>query len=90
MKTLKLILAGLLVTFLFELGDSFAAESSATTQTVSGGGVQAKVTFLNLKSDDEPRFLIVPDRHSANLNGHDFKNLPALSDDTGKVYSPTA
>ena len=90
MKTLNLILAGLLLTIFFELGDSVAAESSATTQTVSGGGVAAKVTFLNLKSGDEPRFLIVLDTHSANLDGYDFKTLGVLRDDSGKVYSPTA
>jgi hypothetical protein len=78
-KTLITIMAGLLLNTLIGLGSSFAAESFAAVQSIAGGGVTARVTFLNPKSGDELRFQIVLD----------LKTLASLRDDTGKTFSPT-
>ncbi len=67
----------------------FGAESN-TTQTVSGGGVTVKVTYLNPKSRDEPRFEVVLDTHSVNLDAYDLKSTGILRDDAGRNYVPTA
>lgn len=66
----------------------FAVESKAT-QTVSGGGVTAKVTYLNPKSNDDPRFQVVLDTHSVSLDSYDLKSIAFLRDDTGKSYVAT-
>ena len=68
---------------------SLGAAEANTTQTVSGGGVAVKVTHLNPKSNDDPRFQVVLDTHSANLDGYDLKTIAVLRDDTGKSYLPT-
>lgn len=86
----KLFLTWLFLTGLVAHGESFGAAASDTTQTVSGGGVTAKVTYLNPRSNDDPRFLVVLDTHSANLDGYDLKTITVLRDDTGKSYLPTA
>ncbi|MEX0803296.1 MAG: hypothetical protein WD688_08275 [Candidatus Binatia bacterium] len=66
------------------------AADSEMTKTISGGGVTAKVTYLNPKdNNDEPRFQIVLDTHSANLDAYDLKTITALRDDTGKTYLAT-
>lgn len=69
--------------------ESFGAESNAT-QTISGGGVTAKVTYLNPKSSDGPRFEVVLDTHSVNLDSYDLKSIAFLRDDSGKSYAATA
>jgi len=88
-KTLGIILAGTLLNITIGLGIIIAAESLGTVQSVAGGGVTAKVTFLNPKSGDEPRFQIVLDTHSVNLDGYDLKALATLRDDAGKAYAST-
>jgi hypothetical protein len=88
-KTLLTIVAVLLLNISIGLAVSFPAESSGAVQSVAGGGVTAKVTFLNPKSVDEPRFQIVLDTHSVNLDGYDFKSLASLRDDAGKAYAST-
>jgi hypothetical protein len=90
MKTLSMKVAGLVLNLSIGLGLSIAAESLGTVQSVAGGGVTAKVTFLNPKSGDGPRFQIVLDTHSVNLDAYDLKTLASLRDDTGKTSSPTA
>lgn len=65
------------------------AADSEMTETVSGGGVTTKVTYLNPKSEDEPRFEIVLDTHSADLDRYDLKTMTALRDGTGKTYLAT-
>ena len=67
----------------------FAAADSGMTKTVSEGGVTAKVTYLNPKSNDEPRFQVILDTHSVNLDAHDVKTVAVLRDDTGKTYIAT-
>ena len=90
MKTLIIIAAGLLLKISIGLGFNFAAESAGAVQSVAGGGVTAKVIYLNPKNTDEPRFKIVLDTHSVNLDGYDLKTVAYLRDDTGKTSSPTA
>ena len=89
MKTLLTIVAVLLLDISIGLGVSFPAESSGVVQSVAGGGVTAKVTFLNPKSGDEPRFQIVLDTHSVNVDAYDLKSLASLRDDAGKAYAST-
>lgn len=88
MKARTLLLAGFILTAPIGSADSFGAAPSSLTQTDAGGGVTARVTYLNPKSSDEPRFQLVLDTHSVALDGYDLKNLTALRDDTGKDYLP--
>jgi len=44
---------------------------------------------LNPKKNDEPRFQVVLDTHSVNLDTYDLKSITVLRDDTGKSYLPT-
>ena len=90
MKARTLLFGGWLV--LNGLGGSseiLGAAESKMTQTISGGGVTAKATYLNPNSDDEPRFEIILDTHSADLNRYDLKTMTALRDGTGKTYLAT-
>ena len=64
------------------------AAASVSTQTVSGGGVTAKVTYLNPMSGGDLRFAVVLDTHSVSLDGYDLKTLSVLRDDRGKDYLP--
>ena len=70
------------------IGESFGAATAGTAQTVSGGGVTAKVTYLNPGGNDDPRFQVVLDTHSVGLDGYDLKSITVLRDDTGKSYPP--
>jgi hypothetical protein len=90
MKALAIVFAGLVLNGLLENGESFGAAASDATQTVSGGGVTAKITYLNPKSSDEPRFQVVLDTHSVALDSYDLKAISLLRDDTGKTYLPNA
>ena len=87
MKALILFLGSLFLTG--GHGVSFGAVATDATQTVSGGGVTAKVTYLNPKSNDDPRFQVVLDTHSVNLDSYDLKTITVLRDDAGKSYGPT-
>ena len=89
MKALAILLAALVLSGLLEKGESFGASTSNTAQTVSGGGVAAKITYLNPKSNEDPRFQVVLDTHSVALDGYDLKAISLLRDDTGKTYLPT-
>jgi hypothetical protein len=91
MKAWKLFVTGLLfLGGLMLVGESFAAPAAGATQTVAGGGVTAKVTFLNPKGADDARFQVVLDTHSVDLDSYDLKSIAVLRDDTGKIYVPTA
>lgn len=78
----------LLLMFLLAAAESFAAGAVGSTQTVSGGGVTVKVTYL-AQSEHESRFSVAMDTHSVNLEGYDLKALSILRDDTGIVLQPT-
>ena len=88
MKALAIVLAALVLSGLLEKGESFGASTSNTAQTVSGGGVAAKVTYL--KSNDDLRFQVVLDTHSVALDGYDLKAIIFLRDESGKTYLPNA
>ena len=65
------------------------AAAPALTRTHSGGGVTAKVTYLNPQGTEDTRFEISLDTHSVDLDSYDLKALSLLRDDAGKVYQPT-
>jgi hypothetical protein len=90
MKVSKLLITAIAMGFVFMAGETFGAAAPDATQSVAGGGVTAKVTFLNPKGADEPRFQLVLDTHSVNLDAYDLKSIAVLRDDTGKSYVPTA
>jgi hypothetical protein len=71
------------------LGVGFGAATSDLTRTHSGGGVTVKVTYLNAQGTDGPRFQVVLDTHSVNLDGYDLKSLSSLREETGKTYEVT-
>ena len=83
-----LFLSVLCLMGLLRIGESFGAAAAGTAQTVSGGGVTAKVTYLNPGSNDDPRFQVVLDTHSVGLDGYDLKSITVLRDDAGKSYPP--
>jgi hypothetical protein len=87
-KTLKLFLTAIFLGSLLAGGETFGAPAPGATQTISGGGVTAEVTYLNPKSGDEPRFQVVLDTHSVNLDAYDLKTITVLRDDTGKEHLP--
>jgi hypothetical protein len=90
MKALAIVFGGMVLSGLLGNGESFGAAASDATQAVSGGGVTAKVTYLNPKSSDDPRFQVVLDTHSVALDSYDLKALSLVRDDTGKTYLPNA
>jgi len=69
-------------------GDSFGAAAN-TPQTNSGGGVAAKVTYLNPGTTEDLRFQVVFDTHSVNLDAYDLKSIIVLRDEAGTSYAPT-
>ena len=90
MKVFNLLTTAIALGFLFMAGETFGAAASDATQSIAGGGVTAKVTFLNPKSADDPRFQVVLDTHSVNLAAYDLKKIAVLRDDTGKTYVAAA
>jgi hypothetical protein len=90
MNALRLQLATVLLAGLFVLGGyASAVAASADTQTVSGGGVTVAVTYTNPRAAEAPRFAIILNTHSVDLDGYDFKTLTLLRDEAGKTYAPT-
>ncbi|MBI2347689.1 MAG: hypothetical protein HYV05_03435 [Deltaproteobacteria bacterium] len=90
MKSQALLsLIGVILVGLSGTGQSFGAAASALTRTNSGGGVTAKVTYLNPEGLEGPRFQVVLDTHSVDLDAFDLKNVSVLRDDAGKDYQPT-
>jgi len=87
-KTFLTILAALIFSVALGRVASFGAAAAGSTQTVSGGGVTAKVTYLNPTSGEDLRFAVVLDTHSVNLDGYDLTTVSVLRDDTGKDYLP--
>ena len=89
MKVFLVLLAGLFLTGLLGINESFAATASHTTRTDTGGGVTVKVTYLNPQGTEDARFEISLDTHSVNLDSYDLKALSLLRDDAGKTSQPT-
>ena len=90
MRALTSFLVVLFLGSLTPATETFAAGASDLTQSVSGGGVTVKVTYLNPKSSEPPRFSAALDTHSVNLDSYELKSLALLRDEAGKVYRPTA
>jgi hypothetical protein len=90
MKFFKLLLITIALGFVMVSGKTSSAAASSATQTVAGGGVTVKATFLNPKDAADPRFQVVLDTHSVNLDTYDLKSIAVLRDDTEKTYVPTA
>ena len=89
MKKFKLLILALLLATAAVAGETFGAVAPNMSQNVAGGGVTAKVTYLNPKSPDEPRFQVVLDTHSVNLDIYDLKTISLLRDDAGNTYPAT-
>jgi len=87
-KTFLTIIAALIFGVALGRAVIFGAEAVISTQTVSGGRVTAKVTYLNSASGDDLRLAVVLDTHSVNLDGYDLKALSVLRDARGKDYLP--
>jgi hypothetical protein len=90
MKGFGVLLAGLFLTgSLLGNHEGFAAAAAGALQTVSGGGVTIRVTYLNPRNNEDPRFQVVLDTHSVNLGSYDLKALSVLRDEGGKNYVPS-
>jgi hypothetical protein len=90
MNVLGLLVSTIIFTSLLTGGKAFSAAASTATQSVAGGGVTVKVTYLNPKSNDGPRFQVMLDTHSVNLDVYDLKAIAVLRDESGTIYSPTS
>jgi hypothetical protein len=90
MNVFKSLIPALVLSSLIMTGVAFGAVASDKTQSVAGGGVTVKATYLNPKSNDDPSFQIVLDTHSANLDSYELERIAVLRDDTGKSYPPIA
>ena len=88
MNVFKVLITAMALISLMDAGEALGAAASNMTQTVGGGGVTIKVTYLNPRAADDPRFQIVLDTHPVNLDAYDFKSIAVLSDDAGKGYVP--
>lgn len=86
MKAFRLFTVTIALGIVLISGETFGAAAFNATQTVAGGSVTAKVTFLNPKGGDDPRFEVVLDTHSVNLDAYDLKSIAVLRDDAGKSY----
>jgi hypothetical protein len=85
-KTSIKILGGLLFSVLLLVDGTIDAIASDATQTVAGGGVTVKVTYLNPKSSDGARFQVALDTHSVNLDSYDLKTISVLRDDPAILF----
>ncbi len=88
MRTLKILIMGLILGGFLRGGESFGAAATDATQTVSAGGVTVKVTYL-AQTEHESRFLVALDTHSVDLDVYDLKANSILRDDTGMLLQPT-
>ena len=84
----KIVVIGLILSLLLAIGQSFGAVGTKSPQTVSGGGVTVKATYLE-QTEHETRFAVTLDTHSVNLDVYDLKANSMLRDDTGLAMEPT-
>jgi len=87
-KMLSIISAGLFLAGLFGLAQAPGAAAAGLTRTHSSGGVTVKVTYLNPGALNGPRFRVLLETHSVNLDGYNLKDLSLLRDSNGKSYLP--
>jgi hypothetical protein len=78
----------MLATIALGVGESPGAPPADLTRTHSGGGVSVKVTYLNPGDSNGPRFEVVLDTHSVNLDAYDLKQLSTLLDGATKPLQP--
>ncbi|HEY7560037.1 MAG TPA: hypothetical protein VIH18_35105 [Candidatus Binatia bacterium] len=88
MTTLKILSVALILGGFLRGAESFGAAAAGATQTVSGGGVTVKATYL-AQTAHESRFSVMLDTHSVNLDMYDLTALSVLRDDTGLTMQPT-
>ncbi|MBI2357561.1 MAG: hypothetical protein HYV04_01370 [Deltaproteobacteria bacterium] len=88
-KMISMLAVSLLAVGLLEVGEVFGAAASELARAHSGGGVTVKVTYLNPQGADGPRFQVVLDTHSVDLDAYDLKSLSSLRDGAGKPLKPT-
>ena len=79
----------IMLVILAESCKNTAATPAGPSQTHTGGGVTIKVTYLNAGSGDAPRFFMLLNTHSVDLDGYDLKSLSLVRDDKGNTFSPT-
>lgn len=84
----RIVVMGLIFSGLLTIGQSFGAAGTDSTQTVSGGGVTVKATYL-ARTKHEARFSVAMDTHSVDLDVYDLKANSILRDDTGLAMQPT-
>jgi hypothetical protein len=89
MRAFKTLMQGLVLMAFLWGAESFGAADTGAPQTVSGGGVTVKVTYL-AQTEHESRFLVALDTHSVDLSVYDLKANSVLRDDTGIMLQPTA
>ena len=88
MKISLSLLAGMIFSVVLANDAILAAPAPDATQTVAGGGVTVKVTYL-AQTKHESRFSVVMDTHAVNLDLYDLKALSLMRDDTGLMMGPT-
>ena len=84
----RIVVMNLVFSCVLTIGQSFGAAGTDSTQTVSGGGVTVKVTYL-ARTEHEARFSVAMDTHSVDLDVYDLKGNSILRDDTGLAMQPT-
>ena len=83
-----LLTLGMFAAGLIWISEGFTAAVAGLTRTHSGGEVTVKVTYLNPQASDAPRFQVVLETHSVDLDSYDLKKLSSLRDGTGKSFEP--
>ena len=85
----KLAVIALILLVFTANAEGLNARAAEKTQTVSGGGVTVKVTYLS-QTEHESRFAVALDTHSVNLDSYNLRDLSILRDDTGILLQPTS
>lgn len=88
-KITIIVSAAWVLTGLLPVSEGSGAAPSDLTRTHSGGGVTVKVTYLNPQGTDGPRFQVVLDTHSVDLDVYDLRELASLRDGGGQTLRPT-
>ena len=89
MQKLLILVGAIMLAGWLQSGASLAAGAPGTTQTVSGGGVTVRATYLNPRTGENPRFQVALDTHSVALDEFNLKTRAVLRDGRGNSFSPT-
>jgi len=90
MRVFHYLLAAIVLGTSVIAGQAFAAVQSSTTRSDAAGGVTVKVSYLSPNATETPRFRVVLDTHSVNLDAYDLKRFVVLRVDSGKSYQPNS